>query len=65
MRHTSDENPRKGSFFFSTPAHILYLSTSCMLIPQVYLACKHKKLHTLVAAMTLQRLPVTEAMSAF
>ena len=38
---------------------------TCMLIPQVYLACKHKKLHTLVAAMTLQRLPGTEAMSAF
>ena len=36
-----------------------------MLIPQVYLACKHKKLHILVAAMTLQRLPGTEAMSAF
>ena len=36
-----------------------------MLIPQVYLACKHKKLHTLVAAMTLQRLPGTEALSAF
>ena len=69
VRHASDEKPRKGSFLFSTPAHILYLSSSCiftcMLIPQVYLACKHKKLHTLVAAMTLQRLPVTEAMSAF
>ena len=37
----------------------------CMLIPQVYFFCKHKKLHTLVAAMTLQRLPGTEAMSAF
>ena len=69
MRHTSDEKPTKGSFLFSTPAHILYMSTSfiltCMLIPQVYLACKHTKLHTLVAAMTLQRLPGTEAMSAF
>ena len=69
MRHTSDNKPTKGSFLFSTPAHILYMSTSfiitCMMIPQVYLACKHKKLHTLVAAMTLQRLPGTEAMSAF
>ena len=69
VRHTSDEKPTKGSFLFSTPANILYMSTSfiitCMLIPQVYLACKHKKLHTLVAAMTLQRLPGTEAMSAF
>ena len=69
MRHTSDEKPTKGSFLYSTPAHILYMSTSfiitCMLIPQVYLACKHKKLHTLVAAMTLQRLPGTVAMSAF
>ena len=34
------------------------------MIPQVYLACKHKKLHQLVAAMTLQRLPGSEAMSA-
>ena len=62
------KNLQGGSFLFSTPAHILYMSTSfiitCMLIPQVYLACKHKKLHTLVAAMTLQRLPGTEAMSA-
>ena len=37
----------------------------CMLTPQVYLAFKHKKLHTLVTAMALQRLPATEAMSAF
>ena len=69
VRHTSDDKPTKGSFLFSTPAHILYMSSSfiltCMLILQVYLACKHKKLHTLVAAMTLQRLPGTEAMSAF
>ena len=69
VRHTSDDKPTKVSFLFSTPAHILYMSTSfiitCMLIPQVYLACKHKKLHTLVAAMTLQWLPGTEAMSAF
>ena len=71
MRHTSDENPRKprkGSFFLSTPAHILYLTSCvliCMLTPQVYLAFKHKKLHTLVTAMTLQRLPITEAVPAF
>ena len=69
VRHNNDEKSTKGSFLHSTPAHILYMSTSliisCMLIPQVYLACKHKKLHTLVAAMTLQRLPGTEAMSAF
>ena len=37
----------------------------CMLTPQVYLAFKHTKLHTLVTAMTLQKLPATEAMSAF
>ena len=69
VRHTSDEKPRKGSFFLSTPTHILYLATSCVLIcmltPQIYLAFKHKKLHTLVTAMTLQGLPTTEAMSAF
>ena len=61
--------PRKGSFLFSTAAHIVYFCTACiltcMLAPQIYLACKHKKLHTLVMAMTLQRLPITEAMSAF
>ena len=61
--------PRKGSFLFSTAAHIVYFCTACiltcMLAPQIYLACKHKKLHTLVTAMTLQRLPITEAMSAF
>ena len=52
-----------------TAAHIVYFCTACiltcMLAPQIYLACKHKKLHTLVTAMTLQRLPITEAMSAF
>ena len=67
--HTSDEKPRKGSFLFSTPAHIMYLTTSCVLMcilaPQLYLALKHKKLHTLVTAMALQRLPAIEAMSAF
>ena len=61
--------PRKGSFLFSTAAHIVYFCTACiltcMLAPQIYLACKHKKLRTLVTAMTLQRLPITEAMSAF
>ena len=61
--------PRKGSFLFSTTAHIVYFCTACiltcMLAPQIYLACKHKKLCTLVTAMTLQRLPITEAMSAF
>ena len=61
--------PRKGSFLFSTAAHIAYFCTACiltcMLAPQIYLACKHKKLHTLFTAMTLQRLPITEAMSAF
>ena len=47
----------------------MYLATSCVLMcilaPQIYLAFKHKKLHTLVTAMALQRLPATEAMSAF
>ena len=69
VRHTSDQKPTKGSFLFFTPGHISYMSTSfiitCMIIPQVYLACKHKKLHTLVAGMTLRRLPGTEALSAF
>ena len=68
VRHTNDKHT-KGSFLFTTSAPIFYMSTSfiitCMMIPQVYLACKHKKLHTLVAAMTLQSLPGSEAMSAF
>ena len=67
--HTSNEKPRKCSFLFSTPAHIVYLTTSCVLMcllaPQLYLAFKHKKLHTLVTAMALQRLPAIETMSAF
>ena len=54
---------------FLTPAHIIYLTTSCVLMcilaPQLSLALKHKKLCTLVTAMALQRLPVIEAMSAF
>ena len=69
VQHTSNEKPRKGSFLFSTPAGIMYLTTSCVLMcilaPQLYLAFKHKKLHTLVPAMALQRLPAIEAMSAF
>ena len=72
VQHTSmkiPNYPRKGSFLFSTAAHIIYLCTACiltcLLAPQIYLACKHKKLCTLVTAMTLQRLPIREAMSAF
>ena len=64
VRHTNENKSTKGSFLYSTPAHIFYMSTSLMItgmmIPQVYLACKHKKLHQLVAAMTLQRLPGSE-----
>ena len=69
VRHTSNEKPRNGSFLTLTPAHIMYLTTSCVLMcilaPQTYLAIKHKKLSTLVGAMTLQRLPATEALSDF
>ena len=72
VQHTSMGIPiylRKGSFLLSTVAHIVYFCTACILTcilaPQIYLACKHKKLHTLVTAMTLQRLPITEAMSVF
>ena len=43
-------HPRKGSFLFSTAGHIAYFYTACiltcMLAPQIYLACKHKKLCT-------------------
>ena len=49
--------PKKGSFLFSTAAHIVYVCTACiltcMLAPQIYLACKHKKLCTLVTALIL------------
>ena len=69
VRHTSENESTKGSFLYSTPAHIFYMTTSlmitCIMLSQVYLACKHKKLHQLIAAMTLQRLPGSEAMSAF
>ena len=72
VQHTSMKIPyyhTKGSFLFSTAAHIAYFCTACiltcLLAPQIYLACKHKKLCTLVTAMMLQRLPITEAMSAF
>ena len=72
VQHTSmkiPHYPTKGSFLFSTAAHIAYFCTvcilTCLLAPQIYLACKHKKLRTLVTAMTLQRLPITKAMSAF
>ena len=72
VRHTSDEKPRKGSLLTSTIAHVGYLTTSCtscvvvlIVAPQIYLALKNKKLRTLVTAMALQRLPVSEAMSAF
>ena len=36
-----------------------------LIAPQVYLACKHKKLKTLIAALTLQRIPSIQALSAF
>ena len=68
VRHTSDVNHAKGSFLTSTIAHVVYLTISCVVVcmvaPQVYLF-KHKKLRTLVTAMTLQRLPISETMSAF
>ena len=63
------KNLEKAHFSSSTTAHIIYMTTSgvllCILLPQIYLAFKHKKLHTLVTAMALQRLPAIEAMSAF
>ena len=69
VRHTNDVKPTKGSFLTSTIAHVVYLTTSCvvlcMIAPQIYISFKHKKLRTLVTAMTLQRLPISEAISAF
>ena len=67
--HTKIKKSTKGSFLVSTIAHTIYLTTTCVVValiaPQVYLACKHKKLKTLVAALTLQRIPSIQALSAF
>ena len=69
MRHTKIKKSTKGSFLVSTIAHTIYLTTTCVVValiaPQVYLAFKHKKLKTLVAALTLQRIPSIQALSAF
>ena len=69
VRHTKIKKSTKGSFLVSTIAHTIYLTTTCVVValiaPQVYLACKHKKLKTLVAALTLQRIPSIQALSAF
>ena len=53
----------------STIAHVVYLTTSCvdvcMVAPKYISPLNTKKLRTLVTAMTLQRLPISEAMSTF
>ena len=67
--HTKIKKSTKGSFLVSTIAHTIYLTTTCVVValiaPQVYLACKHKKLKTLVAALALQRIPSIQALSTF
>ena len=67
VRHTQIKKSTKGSFWASTVAHTIYLTTTCVVValiaPQVYLACKHKKLRTLVAALTLQRIPSIQALT--
>ena len=67
--HTKIKKSTKGSFLVSTIAHTIYLTTTCVVValiaPQVYLACKHKKMKTLVAALTLQRIPSIQALSVF
>ena len=69
VRHTKIKKSTKGSFLVSTIAHTIYLTTTCVVVAlialQVYLACKHKKLKTLVAALTLQRIPSIQALSVF
>ena len=69
VQHTKIKKSTKGSFLVSTIAHTIYLTTTCVVValiaPQVYLACKDKKLKTLVAALTLQRIPSIQALSAF
>ena len=67
--HTKIKKSTKGSFLISTIDHTIYLTTTCVVValiaPQVYLACNHKKLKTLVAALTLQRIPSIQAISVF
>ena len=69
VRHTKIKKSTKGSFLVSTIAHTIFLTTTCVVValiaPQVYLACKHKKFKTLVAALTLQRIPSIQAISVF
>ena len=48
VRHNSDVKPTKGYFLTSTIAHVVYLTTSCVVVcmvasPQIYLSFKHKK----------------------
>ena len=47
VRHTSNEKPTKGSFLTLTIVHVVYLTTSCVVVcmvaPQIYLSFKHKK----------------------
>ena len=61
MRHTKIKKSTKGSFLVSTIAHTIYLTTTCVVValiaPQVYLGCKHKKLRTLVAALSAFEIP--------
>ena len=69
VRHASDGKPTKGSFLISTIAHVVYLTTSCvvvcMIAPKIYLSLKHKKTKNFGYSNGPQRLPVSEAMSAF
>ena len=69
VQHTKIKKSTKGSFLVSTIAHTIYLTTTCVVValiaPQVYLACKHKKLKTLVAALTLQRIPSIASLKCF
>ena len=55
----------KGSFLFYLALHIFYFSTGIIVFvslgPQVYACIKQGKLKTLVATMTLYKLPDTEA----
>ena len=56
------------SNFNHSPCGVLDHQLCCCVYgyaPQIYLSFKHKKLRNLVTAVTLQRLPISEAMSAF
>ena len=54
------------SFVLSMPSHWFYMlsciTSTCFILPQLYLAVKHKKLHAWVAALAVYRTSACEAL---